>query len=322
MKKKEKRNKEVIPIMFCFDTNYVIPAAVAFYSLMKFADKNYFYEMYILHSNIKDWQIDKLNETLKEFDNCRLNFVDMNNRLDEEWKKSYRGDHFTKEVMYKLLTASLFPQYDKLVVSDVDVVFLGDIAPSYFMIDSNKDKEYIAGVKPIGKVKDYLKSYINQWSQDEIDILGETCGGYLVMNLKRIREEGIEKKFMDSLEKNAYRLNQMEQDILNIVCEGKIKHLPLKYVACTYIWDYFPDEESYKTDANYSAKEIKDTINNPVQLHYATSIKPWKNTDCTLGEIWYQYLAKTPFFEDHFKKLPNTIIVSEEICKERNQTII
>ncbi|WP_095273496.1 lipopolysaccharide 1,2-glucosyltransferase [Helicobacter sp. 11S03491-1] len=27
--------KHIIPIMFCFDTHYVIPAAIAFYSLLK-----------------------------------------------------------------------------------------------------------------------------------------------------------------------------------------------------------------------------------------------------------------------------------------------
>ena len=321
MKKKD-NNKEVIPIMFCYDTNYVIQSAVAFYSLMKFASKDYFYEMYILHSDIKEWQMDKLRDTLKEFDNCRLNFIDMNNRLEKEWSKSYRGDHFSKEVMYKLLTASLFPQYDKLIVSDVDVVFLGDISPSYFMVDVNKDKEYIGGIKPIGKVKNYLNQYKEDWSQDEIDILGETCGGYLVMNLKRIREEGIEQKFMDSLVNNAYRLNQMEQDILNLVCKGKIKHLPLEYVACSYMWDYFPDEESYKTDENYSEKEIKQAMEHPIQLHYATSIKPWKNVDCTLSEIWFQYLCKTPFLEEFLKKLPNMIVISPDVKAKRKQNII
>ncbi|MDO7252589.1 hypothetical protein [Helicobacter cappadocius] len=27
--------KQIIPVMFCFDTNYVIPASVAFFSLLK-----------------------------------------------------------------------------------------------------------------------------------------------------------------------------------------------------------------------------------------------------------------------------------------------
>ncbi len=301
--------KKIIPVMFCYDTNYVIQSAVAFHSLMIHANKEFLYKFYILHSDITDEQQKKLKETVKEFDNCELIFIDMRNRLEEEWKESYRGDHFTKEVMYKLLTASLFPQYDKLIVSDVDVVFLGDISESYFMLDSVKDKEYIAGVKPIGKVKGYLQNYIGQWSQEEIDILGETCGGYLVMNLKKIREDNVEEKFLESLKENAYRLNQMEQDILNIVCEGHIKHLPLKYVACSYMWDYYPDKKSMENDENYTKKEIMDAMTNTVQLHYATSIKPWKNVDCTLSEIWFQALVQTPFLREFLEKLPKMIVI-------------
>ena len=33
--------KQIIPIMTCFDKNYVIPAAVAFYSLLKNAKRTY-----------------------------------------------------------------------------------------------------------------------------------------------------------------------------------------------------------------------------------------------------------------------------------------
>ncbi|WP_143428311.1 glycosyltransferase family 8 protein [Helicobacter sp. 13S00477-4] len=29
------KEKQIIPLMFCFDTHYVIPAAVAFYSLLE-----------------------------------------------------------------------------------------------------------------------------------------------------------------------------------------------------------------------------------------------------------------------------------------------
>ena len=177
--------KKEIPIMFCFDKNYVIPAAVAFYSLLQFADKKYKYIFYVLHSDITENQQQKLRDTIKEFDNCELKFVDMAHRLEKEWQKSYRGDHFSKEVMYKLLTASLFPQYDKIIISDVDVVFLDDISNSYFELDAIKDDAYIAGVKPIGKIKNYFDNYKNQWSNEEIEKLGEICGGYLVMNLKK-----------------------------------------------------------------------------------------------------------------------------------------
>lgn len=304
--------QKVIPVMFCYDTNYVIQSAVAFYSLMEHANPKYNYKFYILHSDITDKQQEMLNSTVKQFKNCELNFINMQHKFDKEWNECYRGDHFSKEVMYKLLTASIFPQYDKIVVSDVDVVFLGDISPAYFSIDEKKDKEYIAGVKPIGKLKGYLQNYSDKWSQSEIDILGETCGGFLVMNLKRIREENVEQKFIQSLKDNSYRLNQMEQDILNIVCEGRIKHLPLGYVACSYMWDYYKSDNDFKTDVNYTEKEIRDAMESPIQLHYATSIKPWKNVDCTLSATWFTYLAKTPFMQEFYNQLPYKIIIPNE----------
>lgn len=311
-----------IPVMFCFDTNYVIPAAAAFYSLLEHANKKYDYTFYVLHSDITDIQQQKLKETIKEFKNCELKFIDMNHRLDDFWNQNYRGGHFSKEVMYKLLVASIFPNIDKLIVSDVDVIFLGDISQSYFDL-TDKDDAYIAGVKPIGKInKYYLESYEKEWTADEIKKMGNICGGYLVMNLKKIRKDNFEDVFLQSLKENGHRLNQMEQDIFNITCYGKLKNLHLKYVACSYMWDYYEDDYDMETDTNYSKKEIKEAMENPVQLHYATSIKPWKNVDCTKSEIWFKYIVKTPFLREYLEKLPDNIITSKSSQRGLKSRII
>ena len=47
-------NENIIPIMHSFDNNYVIPASVAFLSMLENADKNYFYKLYVLHSDITE----------------------------------------------------------------------------------------------------------------------------------------------------------------------------------------------------------------------------------------------------------------------------
>ena len=161
---------------------------------------------YVLHSDITEEQQKKLKETIQEFKNCKLQFIDMNHRLDDFWNENYKGGHFSKEVMYKLLVASIFPNIDKLIVSDVDVIFLGDISNSYFDL-TDKDDAYIAGVKPIGKISDYyIKSYEKDWTPDEIKKMGNICGGYLVMNLKKIREDNFEEVFLQSLKENGHRL--------------------------------------------------------------------------------------------------------------------
>ena len=299
-----KKNTRIeIPVMFCFDRNYVIPAAVTFLSILENADKNYDYHFYVLHSDINEYQQLKLQDTIKDYsDIAKLDFINMEHRFEDLWKKFYKGGHYAKEVMYKILIASIFPQYEKIVVSDVDVVFTGDISKSYTELNCDEDF-YLAGVKPIGKINDYLETYKEKWSKEEIKKIGTICGGYLVANLKKIREDKMEDVFVNFFAENAYRLNQLEQDIFNVCCYGKIKHLHLAYVACSYMWDYYQTEEDMKTDSNYSYKEIKEAMENPIQLHYATKIKPWNQIDCTKSEVWFQYLVKTPFLEESLSNI-------------------
>ena len=313
---------EIIPIAFCFDKNYVIPASVAFYSLLENSSKKYFYKFYVLHSDISEIQQKKLHDTIKPFKNiCELSFINMNNKYDELWKKNYNGDHFSKEVIYKLLLATIFHNYEKIIVSDVDVVFLGDISKSYTKYDSNSDS-YLAGVKTIGKIYGYyIDNYSQYWNKSDIKKFSNICGGYLVLNLKKIRNDDMEKKFIAFFEKEGNKLNQAEQDVLNICCFSKIAYLPLEYVACSYLWDYFKSDNDFNAENKYSVKEIKHAMSHPIQLHYATSIKPWKNVNCTKSEEWFKYIVKTPFLNDFLDNLDLILKNSTKNKVQKNKKI-
>lgn len=305
-------NKQEIPLMFCFDNNYVIPAAVAFYSLLENCSRDYYYKLYILHTDISKANQEKLIENVKEFSEfSELIFINMEHRFEDLWNTIGEKGHFSKEVMYKVLVASIFPDYEKIIVSDVDVVFLNDISESYFMLDASEDY-YLAGIKMIGKMKWYLEQLSDKFSQEEIEKLNGFCGGYIVFNLKKIREDKMEDKFIKCFETEGYRINQMEQDVLNLCCYPKTKKLPLKYLACSYMWDEYKTENDKETDIHYKKEEIEDAMTNTVQLHYATSRKPWKNVDCTKSDIWFKYLMKTNFIEEYLVNLPNKIVLPQE----------
>ena len=309
-------SKKEIPLMFCFDNNYVIPAAVAFYSLLEHANKEYYYKLYVLHTDISPRNQEKLKENVKEFSEfSELIFVDMENKFEDLWETIATKGHFSKEVMYKILVASIFPIYDKIIVSDVDVVFLNDISESYLDLDVSEDY-YLAGTKIIGKMKWYMDQYLQWFSEEEVEKLSGFCGGYIVFNLKKLREDNMEEKFIKCFETEGHRINQMEQDVLNLCCYPKTKKLPLKYVACSYMWDEYKTEEDKETDVFYKKEEIEDAMENTVQLHYATSRKPWKNVDSTKSEVWFEYLAKTNFLEEYLQKLPKQIVLPEERIQE------
>ena len=306
------KKKIEIPIMFCFDNNYVIPAGVAFYSMLEHCNRDYNYKLYVLHTDITKENQKKLVENIKEFNSfATLEFINMKHRFQSLWDSVSIKGHFSKEVMYKVLVASIFPQYDKIITSDVDVVFLNDISESYTSFDVSEDY-YLAGTRMIGKYDWYIDTYKDQFTKKEMEKLKGFCGGYIVFNLKKIREDNMEDKFIKCFEEDGYRIHQMEQDVLNLCCYPKTKKLPLKYVACSYMWDEFKTTKDMRTDSYYSYKEIKDAMENTVQLHYVTSRKPWKSVDSTKSEVWFRYLTKTLFLEDYLKSLPNNIILNDE----------
>ncbi|MCM1294001.1 MAG: hypothetical protein NC311_00360 [Muribaculaceae bacterium] len=299
----------IIPIAHMFDNRYVIPAAAAFLSMLTHANKKYFYKLYVLHTDISHTNQEKLNQIVARFQNASLEFIDMHNKLDDMFAMLGSQAHYSKEVLYKLLLPSLFPQYNKIILTDVDVVYDGDIAPSWDMVKDNEDF-YMAGVRPLAKpdtfLTDLIARYKKTFTDDEISRL-DLCGGYLIFNLDAMRRNNIEGEFLKCLTRDAWRLLQSEQDVLNLVCPMDKKiYLPLNNIVCSYAYDLY-DGTDCTGDMTYEATDIQDALTHPVQIHYATAIKPWNTLNCTKSDRWYYWLTQTPFWSEHAANIMNLI---------------
>jgi len=281
--------------MFCFNNEYSIPAAVAFRSLLENASKDYFYKLYVAHTDISEENQQKLQEIRLEFhEHASLEFLQMQNRFEDVWKKTRTKGHYSKEAFYKLIVPSLFPQYEKIIVSDVDVVFLGDVSPSYFSFDAAEDI-YVAGVGGVGKILYILDDYKNNFSTDEISKIVINAG-YMVYNLSKMRQDNLETSFLRCIESNYWRILQLENDIINLCCYPKIKFLPLENMMCNYVYDLYHTDEDFNNDKTFSELELRTAMENPILIHYPGDWKPWKE-DCTKAEEWLKYVIKTPFCE-------------------------
>lgn len=295
--------------MHCIDNNYVIPAGVAFYSMLTNANRSYDYKLYVLHSDITNENQIKLKETLSEFNNASLEFINMNNKFDDLFEKTKTKGHYSKEMYYKFLAPSIFMEYEKIMVADVDVVYLDDISKNFIDFESGDDF-YLAAHMAFSLRGSWLEKfhdgYIKKFSKDEIAKL-ITGAGYYIFNLRKMRKDNCEEKFINYAKQNLHRLLQPEQDVINLICYPKIKPLPANSMVCTYVFDLYKTSTDFDNDLRYSAEEVKSAINNPVQLHYATNIKPWNSPACTKSEIWFEFLLKTPFWNDFLKQLNRTL---------------
>jgi lipopolysaccharide biosynthesis glycosyltransferase len=74
-------------------------------------------------------------------------------------------------------------------------------------------------------------------------------------------------------------------------------------------------DEDFNNDETFSALELKEAMENPIQLHYAGYKKPWKE-DCTKAEEWFSYVMKTPFSGQFRFKSPSSRHVIESQSAE------
>lgn len=275
-----------IPIFFTFDNNYVEPAAVAFHSLMNKAEENVFYEMYVLHSDITEARQHILTSIIKKSQKANLTFIHTNGALDDLWKNKnfnykYSNSTFTVDTIVRCFGARFFPQYDKIIYSDVDVIFTDDISELY---DIDLSDKYLAGVKnAFTKYSNYELSHLKP---EHLKILEDKyiSGGIWVMNLKKIREDALEEKMIDIIQDKSIIKRWNDQDIMNIACDGKVGFIPLNYISYPYLFDLLSNPDF---TSDYSREELYDSIINPKIIHFAAN-KPW-NGNPQYSNLWWTH---------------------------------
>lgn len=299
-----------IPIFFTFDRNYAVPAAVAFYSLLRHAAPLYRYKLYVLHTSIPQKMQERLTRLVGRFPNAELQFIDVGH-LDAASGIGQGKSHFSKEIYYKLVAAELFPQYDRILCSDVDVVFTGDIAPSYFLFPG--EDFYYAGVGQVlesGRMKAYADDLFSPQEKQALE--QEIMAGYLLFNLVAIRRDRMQGKLTDFYRRNYHRLPLPEQDCLALCCQGRVRYLPMEYVVCNTYYKPFSRGDVHFVSTSPWLPEgeaerlamFTRALARPVQVHYVGPLKPWNSLQVPKRGLWFACLREAGLTASYLRMLP------------------
>ena len=107
-----------------------------------------------------------------------------------------------------------------------------------------------------------------------------------------MRQNNIEKKILDFAKENLYRLTQLEQQAVNMVCYPDIKLLHPRAMVCSCDYDTYRTGEDCKEDKYYSADIVSEALKKPIQLHYAGAYKPWNVILVTKAGVWWKELVR------------------------------
>ena len=263
------------------DNNYAQYAGVVIASILLNSDDKSFFNFYILDGNIEQENKDKI-EKLKEIKNFNLNFISIDENLFEVYKKIGTHSYISLSTYYRLKLASLLPDVDNILYLDCDVIINSNLAE---LLEIDISEYYAAGVKDIAVNS---SGYVPKLEKGNIYF----NSGVLYFNLDKIRKDNIESEFEKYTIENFDKIRVGDQEIINVVCQGKIKELPST-------WNV--------QSSNFVNRS--DYTKNPNIVHYVGRNKPWKFGSINYWKnLYFNVLEKTPW-----------AIPSEEINKWTNE---
>ena len=285
-------NLEVIPIFFAIDDGYMPFLAVALESLIENSSKKYYYSIKVLYTNISEENKKKINKYKRE--NVNIEFVDLNYYIEKVKDKLYTRDYYTNTTYFRLFIANLYPQYNKAIYLDSDIVVLGDIAELY-----NQD----IGDNLIAAAPDDVIQTIKVFQEYAEKVVGVADyrnyfnAGILLMNLDEFRKFNFQNKFLYLLETIKFTVAQ-DQDYLNRLCKGKVKIIDKA-------WDTMPVGTE-----TLEEKDLKI-------VHYNLADKPWHYDNIKYKEYFWKYAKKTEYYNEICKIKEN--YSEEERFKDMQQ---
>lgn len=285
-------NLEVIPIFFAVDDGYIPFLAVALESLIQNSAKGYYYSIKILYTKIEEDNKKKISKY--ENDNVKIEFVDLNYYIEEIKDKLYTRDYYTKTTYFRLFIPNLYPQYDKVIYLDSDIVVLGDISELYNIeIGDNLVAAAPDGIIQSTKVfQDYVEKVVGM-----ADYRNYFNAGVLLMNLDELRKFNFQEKFLNLLETVKYRVVQ-DQDYLNRLCKGRTKII-------SDVWDKMPIP-TYKV----KGEDLK-------LVHYNLNHKPWHFDNVLYSDYFWKYAEETEYI-DVIRNIKNNY-TEEERYRDKEQ---
>lgn len=265
-----------IPIFFAIDDAYIPLLTVALKSLIDNASKDYYYCIKILHTDVQEEHMKQVKKY--ESENVNIEFVDLSYYIEKVKDKLYTRDYYTNTTYFRLFLPELYPQYDKVLYLDSDIIVLGDISELYNtdmgtnlvaaapddIIQKNKVfQDYAELVVGVAKYQNYFNA------------------GVLLMNLDELRKFKFQEKFLYLLSTVKFSVAQ-DQDYLNRLCKGRV-------TLISHDWDVMP----YVNDET-KPEDIK-------LIHYNFAYKPWHFEDITYNEYFWEYAKKTEFYDEIVK---------------------
>lgn len=283
-----------VAVAFACNDKFVPYMATLLESICECSSPKYNYDILVLTQNISDNNKAILREMIKDRENFAIRYLDPTPYI--QGCSFYVRGHFSIETYFRLVLPELLPDYQKILYLDSDMVVQQDVAELY-----HEDIEgYLLGAchdaDTAGLYNGYepnKKKYMDQVLQLKEPYLYFQAGT-LLMNLEEFRKVyTAEEKLRYA---GSYKFQLLDQDILNKLCEGRVRYLDMAWNALVDYAGIRKNQIVVKAPAWLNEMYLA-ARENPKIIHYAGSEKPWQQPEMDFGAVFWHYARRTPYYE-------------------------
>ncbi len=278
-------------LVYITDDNYVIPTKVS----IKSAIYNYNGEkliIYVIATKITDIHREELENLDTEKDNVSVIVIIKN----EDFTNLGADHHYvSRAALYKFQLPIIFPDMEKILYVDGDTLFYPNWEEIY---DIDISAHYGAAVQDMIAVLD------QKWNE-RLDIENYYNSGVLFLNLKKMRQDNVTEKLIES-KKNDNDSSFMDQNVINRVLSAGFKSLEVKYnYLLTVEEKYTPDEMCEFFNETFENVQISSAR----IMHLTGEMKVWKDCMSSSYDRWIGYLDSSDYMK----------CVKAYICSEKEK---
>lgn len=221
--------------------------------------------------------------------NREIEFVDFKNyshKLNLDIGNSISINSYARLFLSSVLDLNI----DKVLYLDCDSIINASLSELW---RTDISGYYIAGVSDT--VSNTTKLKVNMNTEKPY-----INAGMLLINLKRWRKEGMEKKFLDFISYYNGNVYHHDQGTINGVLNEKVLLLHPKYNSMSTFYSMTREQIIlyYGMKDYYSELELNQAKNNPVFIHYTPAFvnRPWiKGSKHPQKSVYEKYLRMSPW---------------------------
>ena len=230
-----------INVCLSCDDNYAKYAGVVITSALANSAPEDKLTFYVLDGGITEENKEKIL-SIKSLKDCEINIVKIDESLFEQYKQIKTHSYVTTATYYRLKLPSLLPNVERIIYLDCDVIVNSSLKEFF---ETELNNSLVAGAQDLNeRMIKKNPNYVN--------------AGVLLFNLKQMREENIEDKFLTWTTDNIENIKVGDQTIINEVCKDRIKLIDAGWNVQS---SNFTNRSSY--------------TNEPKIIHFVSSKKPW-----------------------------------------------